>query len=431
MQNAVDTPRPTRPSAGARASGPAVESAAPSPSPSLSLSPSFATPDWLRRVAVISTTRAESGIYRSLLQALAPLASGGVRFLAGGTHPERAFGSTVETLGLPKGVDVVHVRHFVPGDAPAQIAATAAEAVREYSTVLESQRPDLVFVLGDRTEMLAATLAATIHRIPIAHLHGGDVTEGAYDDACRNAITKLAHVHFPAIAEHARRIEALGEEPWRIHAVGAPALDGLAAFRPPSRDEVGRRTGLDVSGPTMVLIFHPETMSDRPAADQIRTVLSAVEPLDAAILLVGPNADVGHDAIRGALTEFAARRAKTALVHSLPQDLFWSCLAHAELLIGNSSAGILEAPSLRLPVVNVGDRQRGRVRAANVIDVALDRREIARGIDQARRPEFRRSLEGMVNPYGDGHAAERIAAALATLPDRRTLLRKKPPIAGH
>jgi len=374
-------------------------------------------------IACISTSRADAGIYRPLLRALCGRGHWQVSCLAGGTHLSERFGHTIDEFKASEGFDLVAVSHFVDGDRPVDAAAACGRATIEFAKTLETVRPKLVFVLGDRPEMLAAALAAVICRIPIAHLHGGERTAGAYDDCCRHAITKLAHVHFAALPQYAARIAAMGEEAWRIHTVGALALDDLARFQPESVEDLRASLGLDFSQPTWVVAFHPETLSALTSEAQAAVIRAVLEKTDVNLLVVGTNADVGHTAVADAFRSLTAQKPNLRWIASMPQQRFWSCLAHARLLIGNSSAGIIEAASLKLPVVNVGDRQAGRIRPANVIDAPCDSEEMTEAIRVATSAAFRRSLINLTNPYGDGRAAARIVAAVQTLPDRQTLLR--------
>jgi UDP-N-acetylglucosamine 2-epimerase (non-hydrolysing) len=390
-----------------------------------SSSPTPSGSNWIRRTGCISTSRADAGIYRPLLAALAAEKDCKVFCLAGGTHLDQGFGRTIATFAGLTGVEIRPIDHFVSGDRPVEVAATAGRAIERFGEAIDAIGPDLVFVLGDRTEMLAAALAALIHRVPIAHLHGGDSTEGAYDDQCRHAITKLAHLHFPALPEHAERIQAMGEEAWRVVPVGALALDAIREFMPDSVDQLSKTFRIAFGQGVVVVAYHPETLSDVSADRQIEEVLAAVEPLDVDLLLIGPNADIGHEAVRQALAALAKHRPGTVLAPTLSQTRFWSVLTHAAALVGNSSAGILEAASFGLPVVNIGDRQKGRIHARNVLDTPRQRDAIAAAVRQALDPDFRANLAGVVNPYGDGRAAERVIAALRNLPDRQTLLRKR------
>lgn len=379
----------------------------------------------VKRIGFISTTRADAGIYAPLLRALAETNRFDVSFLAGGTHHADAFGNTSGLLAEIKGVRSIAVRHFVDGDEPVHVCETAGRAITEFSRAIAEERCDLVFALGDRTEMLAACLAATIHKIPIAHLHGGDVTEGAYDDACRHAITKLSHVHFPALPQHAERIVRMGEESWRVHSVGSLALDALVHFKPEPIESISRTVDLDFRSPTAVVLFHPETLSDMPAEHQIGELLAAINDTSLNLLFIGPNADVGRSAVDIAIREFASSRPNARIVRSLTQEKFWSCLAYAAALIGNSSSGIIEAASLRKPVVNIGDRQRGRLAPRNVLHAPLNRSAILSAIQTATAQRFAGSLSNLDNPYGDGKSAKRILSAIGALPGREALLHKK------
>lgn len=379
----------------------------------------------IRRVACITTSRADAGAYAPLLSSLSESASFDVLCLAGGTHASERFGRTMEQLpSLPR-VRTLPVAHHVEGDTPEDAARSVGQAVTAFSAALAEVKPDLAFVLGDRTEMLGAALAALIHRVPIAHLHGGDATFGAYDEQCRHAVTKLSHVHFCALPEHATRIAAMGEEPWRIHTVGALALDAAARFIPETAADLGRRIGLDFREPTIVLLFHAETLSPLPAQAQVEALVAALVHIEANLLIVAPNADPGRERIAAAWSALAARRKGVACVTNLAQRDFWSCLAHARALVGNSSAGIIEAATFKLPVVNVGDRQAGRLRAANVIDAPIEPAAIRRAITRAMDDEFHASLTALRNPWGDGRAVRRILNALGVLPDRQSLLLKK------
>lgn len=382
-----------------------------------------AWPAWLARIGLLTTSRADSGIYQPLAEALVG-AGREVVWLVGGTHHEAAFGETADEIDSSPGTHCVCIDHFVAGDSPVDVAETSGRAVGAFARAMCEQPIDLVFVLGDRTEMLAAALAATICGMPIAHLNGGDRTEGAYDDACRHAISKLAHVHFPAIDEHARRLAAMGESLERIHTVGSLAVDVLSRFEPQSKHELQMALKVDFVTPPIVLCYHPETLSDVPPDRQIGIVLDAVRETERGVIVIGTNADVGHGAIDGALREFAKSAGNAVFVPSMPQRQFWSVLAHCGALVGNSSAAMLEAPSLGTPAVNIGDRQKGRVRAANVIDVPRERGEIAAAIRRATSTEFKRGLAKLVNPYGGGNAAVRIVATLMNLPLREALMRK-------
>ncbi|MFO0972745.1 MAG: UDP-N-acetylglucosamine 2-epimerase [Phycisphaerae bacterium] len=364
-------------------------------------------------LGIVTTTRADYGLYRPLLRALGA-AGYGLRRFVGGTHLRDDFGRTGDwltadsTLGEIRCVDYLSSRDDARG-----VSDSAGAALAELGRAFAAAPVDLLFLLGDRYEMLAAATAAVLHRIPIAHLHGGDRTAGAYDDALRNAVSQLATLHFPALPHHAQRLQAMGIAPERICVTGALALDELSHFAPDSPDALRATLQIDFRTPTLVVSLHPETLEPRPAEQCFEVVAQAIAPWTGEILLVGPNADEGHLGLRQAMQRFAAARRQTSLVSALTQRQFWSCLAHAAALVGNSSAGIIESASLGVPVVNVGSRQAGRLHAANVIDVPWEASAVHAALLRATAPDFRASCRTLSNPWGDGQAATRIVAVLA------------------
>ena len=274
--------------------------------------------------------------------------------------------------------------------------------------------------------MLAAAVAALPFALPVAHIHGGEVSEGAMDNQIRHAITKLAHLHFASAEPHARRIAAMGEEPWRIHTVGAPGLDRLATTEPLPRAALARELGLPEAGPWLLVTFHPVTLEYRDTAAHIDELLAALEKTDGFIVITYPNADTAGRLIIERIEEFAGRHPRRCrLAKSLGERLYLSLLRHADLMIGNSSSGLIEAPSFGLPVVNVGARQRGRLRGANVIDVEPSREDILRGIEAAQALPFRVRARAAANPYGDGHAAPRVVDVLRSVPVDAQLVQKR------
>jgi len=251
------------------------------------------------------------------------------------------------------------------------------------------------------------------------------VTEGAIDEQARHAITKLAHLHFPAAEPYARRIRQMGEEPWRVHCVGAPGLDRFARGAAMPREELARRIGLPLRRPTLLVTFHPVTLEPGEAGGHSAELAGALEMVDGDVVITYPGADAAHDAVIRRLEALAATRPGTRMIPALGEDGYRALLQEADVMVGNSSSGLIEAPSFGLPVVNVGIRQQGRLRAANVIDVGHGREEIAAGIRRALAPGFRAGLRGLVNPYGDGNAAPRIARVLREVELGPRLVRKR------
>ena len=299
-------------------------------------------------------------------------------------------------------------------DTPLAVANSIGAGMLGLAPALAELAPDVVLVVGDRVELLAVAAATLPLRIPLAHVSGGEITEGAIDEQVRHALTKLAHLHFVSAEEHAARLRQMGEEPWRIAVTGDPALDLVATTERLGVAELGRRIGVALDPPVFVVTYHPTTLSTLspqrggrapPRGPGARSRALSSSPLPTPIPAAGPSA-------RRSSASSAARPNRRALIASLGQPAYYSLLAVADLMVGNSSSGIWEAPSFELPVVNVGDRQRGRLRAANVIDVVCDSAAIGDGIRRALDPGFRASLAGLVSPYGDGRATDRVVSVL-------------------
>ncbi|HLX44757.1 MAG TPA: UDP-N-acetylglucosamine 2-epimerase, partial [Bryobacteraceae bacterium] len=285
-------------------------------------------------------------------------------------------------------------------------------------------RPDIVVLTADRYEMLAPASVALALRIPLAHIEGGESSEGAIDDAVRNALTKLSHVHFTSTEAARARVISMGEEPWRVHRTGAAALDHLKRSQLLSREQVEEKLGIDLGRPTAVVTFHPMTIA-RDTLREADGFFSAIKFMSGQLLFCYPNADAGSRALIERVESLSRERADSRAFVNLDPILYWSLLQYVDLLVGNSSSGIIEAASFGLPVVNVGMRQQGRERGRNVLDAEATVESILDRIDAARNEEFRRSLKGMENPYGDGWASKRIVAALASVPLGEELLIKR------
>lgn len=337
-------------------------------------------------------------------------------FVAAG-HLAARFGNTAALVEADGWTIAARVDCTEDADTPEAVARSLGRAVTGFAEALTRTRPDVLVVLGDRFEMLGAALAALPLAVPVAHLHGGEVTEGVIDEQVRHALTKISHLHFAATEEYKRRIVQMGEEPWRVHACGAPGLDRFRTLRYLSRAELGERLGLVLRGPTLLVTFHPVTLDLGAVEGHVDELLAALEGLleetGGDVVLTYPGADAGSHRVIERVSRFAEGRPRARLVQSLGDDVYASLLREADAMVGNSSSGVIEAASFALPAVNIGDRQRGRLRARNVIDVGHGRAEIAAGIRKALTPEFRRSLAGLTNPYGAGHAAPRIASVLA------------------
>ncbi len=385
-----------------------------------------------RRVLMVTTTRADYGLWRPVWRALAARGDVDARFLVSGTHLDQRHGETVAALRREGAPVWAEIPCLDPGDEPdlaalratGRVALGLADAWRR-----AAWRPDLALVLGDRFEMLAIALGLSLLGVPLGHLYGGERTEGALDESYRHALTKLSHLHFVATASYGRRVAQLGEEAWRIHVTGAPGLDAIEAARSRGLPRLDEVDGLALGDAFVLVTYHPETLSREATERGAEALLAALESpvaVELPVIFTAPNADPGGDALRARFRAWCdARPARARFIASLGVPRYYQALNQAAVMLGNSSSGILEAPSFGLPVVNIGDRQRGRVRAANVLDVPPDFGDVRGALERALAPGFRASLAGMRNPYGDGRAAPRVAQVVAETPLDGRLLAKR------
>lgn len=307
------------------------------------------------------------------------------------------------------------------GDSAIVIARAMGAATTGIGEVIEAERPDLVLLLGDRYEILAAASAALVSRVPIAHLCGGDVTEGAFDDACRHAITKMASLHFPTSAEARARILRMGEDPANVHLVGSTGLDRIRDVAPLEREEFFCTVGLPDRSPTLLVTVHPATVAEDPICES-RALLEALGQMpNASVLVTGSNTDPGGVTIDTMMQDFVGQRANAAFFPSLGSLRYFSALTHCDAVVGNSSSGLYEAPSFSIPTVNIGTRQNGRRRASSVFDCPPE----AVAITTTIRKALSRGRLKVENPYGDGHSAGRIVEVLRQIEDPTRLIRKR------
>ena len=284
-------------------------------------------------------------------------------------------------------------------------------------------RPDLVLLLGDRFEILAAAQAALVLLIPVAHIAGGDTTEGAIDEAMRHAVSKMAHLHFVTNADSARRVRQLGEDPAHVYAVGSPGIDAIRQVRLLPKAALSAALGFELRARNLLVTYHPATLDGELNRPHCAALLDALEGLggEVGLLFTHPNADAGGRELSAMIDAFVAAHPNARSFRSLNRELYLSCMKICDAVVGNSSSGLYEAPSLGRPAVNIGDRQQGRLRAASVIDCAPEAKAISQAIGKA----WTLDCSGIENPYGDGRSAPRIVERLASLPDYRALLKKR------
>jgi UDP-N-acetylglucosamine 2-epimerase (non-hydrolysing)/GDP/UDP-N,N'-diacetylbacillosamine 2-epimerase (hydrolysing) len=381
-----------------------------------------------RTIAVVTTSRADYSHLYWPLHDLVRHEDVDLKLIVLGAHLSPQFGETVKEIekdGLPI---AARLECLLSSDTDVGMAKTLGVAVLALADLLGQMRPDLLLLIADRYEMLAPAAVALTLRIPIAHIEGGEISEGAIDDALRNALTKMSHIHFTSTEGARARVIAMGEEPWRVHRAGAPSLDHLRRSCLLNIHELQQRLQINLQRPTVVVAYHPVTIV-RDTTQEADSLFNALQEVDAQIIFCYPNADAGSHDLLERTRAFLAVRSDAKVFVNLEAVAYWSLLRHIAVLIGNSSSGIMEAASFALPVVNVGLRQKGRERDRNVLDAEPETNAILARIARAMTREFRESLAGMMNPYGDGHAAEKIVRVLTTTPLSEELLVKHAPAA--
>jgi len=377
-----------------------------------------------RKIAVITTSRADYSHLYWPLRDLSAHPKVDLRLIALGSHLSPEFGHTlreIEQDGFPVSA---RIECLLSSDSDIGMAKTIGVATLGLADCLGQMRPDILLLIADRYEMLAPAAVALALRIPIAHIEGGEISEGAIDDAVRNALTKMSHIHFTSTLEARRRIISMDEEEWRVHRAGAPSLDHLRRGKLHPRKELETRLRIKLDKSAILVAYHPVTIA-RDTVQEADAVFAALASLPDQILFCYPNADAGSRNLIARTRDFQAARKNSHVFINLDVLTYWSLLRQVDLFLGNSSSGIMETPSLSLPTVNIGLRQQGRERARNVIDAAPEKRSILAAVRTAKTKEFRRSLRTMTNPYGDGRASEKIVEVLTTVPLSETLLLKR------
>ena len=382
-----------------------------------------------RKIAVVTTSRADYSHLYWPLRELAAHPQLDPRLIALGPHLSPEFGNTVEEIEKDGFVVDARIECLLSSDSDVGMAKTIGLATLSLADFLGQMRPDLLLIIADRYEMLAPASVAVALRIPLAHIEGGEVSEGAIDDSIRNALTKLSHIHFTSTQLSRARVIAMGEEAWRVHRVGAPSLDHLRRSVLKTREEIESELALDLNQPTILIACHPTTIA-RDTIREADALFAALTSTPEQLVFCYPNADAGGRELMERSHAFVKKRGRARVFVNLNPVSYWSVLRCVDLLLGNSSSGIMEAASFALPAVNIGIRQRGRERARNVLDAEATESSILDRICVARSREFRCSLAGMENPYGDGHAAERIAEVIASVPLNEELLIKRAKLSG-
>ena len=366
-----------------------------------------------RKICVITGTRAEYGLLCLLMQGLRDDTQCELQLIATGMHFSPEFGSTYQAIEAD-GFRIDHkVEMLLSSDTAVGIGKSVGLGVIGFADALNEMKPDLVVVLGDRFEILAAVTAALFARIPVLHLHGGEVTEGAVDESMRHAISKLSHVHCVAAEEYRRRVIQLGEQPQHVHCVGGLGVDAIKQIKLIGRSELESALDFRLKNRNLLITYHPETLAEDSGESQMAELLAALDKMDdTGLIFTLPNADVGGRDLIFMLQDFVSKHVNARAYPSLGQLRYLSCMAICDGVVGNSSSGLLEAPTLKKGTVNIGDRQRGRLQAASVINCQPVRQEIETAITQLYSPAFQAKLAEASNPYGEGGASARVLALI-------------------
>ncbi|MBL8024237.1 MAG: UDP-N-acetylglucosamine 2-epimerase (hydrolyzing) [Elusimicrobia bacterium] len=380
----------------------------------------------MKRIALVTVDRSDAGLYAPILERLRTTPDVFIKVLAFGCYYAQEMESGRGKLELG-GIQIdEQIKSFPSSDTYEEVGLSLGLGVQGFSRSFALNRPDLLVVMGDRFEMFAAAIAALPFRLPVAHIHGGEITEGAMDDAIRHAMTKISHIHFASTVEHGRRIERMGEEPWRIIVSGSPGLDHLNTIQMLSPRDLEHRLNINGIKQSLLVTFHPATLEEEDPARQIDEILASLANSGRPLIFTSPNADPRGKVIFKRIQEFALSRQNVYVAKTLGTQVYFSLMAVCAAMVGNSSSGLIEAPSFSLPVVNVGSRQRGRTQAKNVINVDPDRESIGEGLRCALAPTFRSALRGLTNPYRPcTSASEQIVRGLMDVPLDQKLIQKK------
>jgi len=363
----------------------------------------------MRRIAVVTGNRADYGLLRVLMKEIRADPALDLLVVATGGHPSR----DLRADGISA---VATVDSGLVGDSPADVARALGRVTAGFAECLERLRPDLVVLLGDRFEALASAQAALLARVPVAHLHGGESSAGVVDESIRHAITKLSHLHFVSAEPYRRRVLQLGEPPDRVWTVGLTAADNIADTSLAGWPELESVTGLRKSSPFFVVTFHPVTLDPEAGQRGVRALVAALEEFpEAALLLTGANPDPGREAVSAVMAGFCARHPRARFVESLGSRLYLSAIALCDAVVGNSSSGLVEAPLLGVPSVNVGSRQDGRLRCDSVVDCPDDAGAIAAALREVTGAGFRERAAGQSLPFPRGSASLRIKTHLKSV----------------
>jgi len=367
----------------------------------------------MKKICVVTGTRAEYGLLRWVMEGIRQSPELELQLIATGMHLSPEFGMTVEAIEADGYMVDRKVEMLLSSDTAVGVTKSMGLGMIGFADALDELKPDMMLVLGDRYEIFVAAASAMIARIPIAHLHGGETTEGAFDEAIRHSITKMSHLHFVAAEEYRRRVIQLGEQPEHVFNVGGLGIDNILRLNLLTRDELEQTLNFKLEKRNLLITFHPVTLEQNTSAQQMDELLKALAELkDTGLIFTMPNADTEGRVLFEKIKEFCAEHPQARAYTSLGQLRYLSCIQHVDGVVGNSSSGLTEVPSFKKGTINIGDRQRGRIKAESVIECEPNRGQIRLAIQRLFSEEFIHVAKQVVNPYGTGGVAEKIIAVL-------------------
>ncbi len=369
-----------------------------------------------RKICVVTGTRADYGLLRRVIQGIQDDPVLTLQIIATGMHLSPEFGLTYKSIEQDGFQIDRKVEMLTSSDTPVGIAKSTGLGLISFADALYELQPDLIVVLGDRFEIFSAVTAALVARIPVAHLHGGETTEGAFDESLRHSITKMSHLHFVAAEVYRKRVIQLGERQDRVFLVGGLGVDNIKKSQLLNKNDLEASLGFRFGKKNLLVTFHPVTLEKATAADQLEELLSALEALqDTHLIFTMPNADTDGRILMNRIAQFVAQHTNARAYTSLGQLRYFSCIRHVDGVIGNSSSGLTEVPSFNKGTVNIGDRQKGRLKPSSVIDCLPNRESISEALAQLYSAEFQISLQKVINPLGEGGASERVVEIIKNI----------------
>ena len=378
----------------------------------------------MRKICVVTGTRAEYGVSRNLLQRIKEDEELELQLIVTGTHVNESYGRTIDEI-YKDGFKVAKVIDIIDSNKK-NMGSESGRLVLELNDFFEKSKPDIMILTGDRYEALAAAMVATLNNIPIAHISGGEITEGAIDEQIRHAITKLAHIHFPGALEYAQNIINMGEERWRVFNVGDPGIENIKRVHLLSEEQLAQVLDVVVDKQTLLVTYHPVTLEIEQLEEQMKNLLEALTELDRKMIITYPNSDKGSDYIIQQLENYSKNHRKVKLVKSLGIQKYLSVMKLCGAVIGNSSSALVEAPYLKVPVVNIGDRQKGRLMANNIISCDNKAISIVKAIEKALSPEFKEYVTTNTKSlYGEGETSKEIVKVLKEINIDEKLMKKR------